>query len=174
MTYIFGIDPGADHKKHSVSERGTGWALIEVHDNVNTPPTLAASGHVLGGPDSLLAELVKPGNVLQQQWAMRSCFLLASIVVVENFKLFDKNADPAPLEIIGMMKLYCALESKEIVVQMPGERGGVTHDDLKRIGMWPGGRGHADTAQAIRHILSWLMKKRHKPTMMLVSPPPED
>lgn len=173
MTLIFGIDPGADHKKHSVSERGTGWALIEVSDNVAAPPRLVSSGHVLGGPDAALAELTDRKTGYSPH-SMRGAFLQANIAVVENFKLFDKNADPAPLEIIGAMKLYCILEGKQIVVQMPGERGGVTHDDLKRIGMWPGGRGHADTAQAIRHILSWLMKKRHKPTMMLVSPPPED
>jgi len=97
----------------------------------------------------------------------------ATEFVVENFKLLNPRAKIDPLEIVGMMKMWCAINKRHMTLQMPGQRTSVSHEDLKRIGMWPGGSGHADTAQAIRHVLAALMAKGHIPTMRLLCPPEE-
>lgn len=160
VQYIFGVDPGGEHQAHTVdSQRGTGWCLFEVRDDA--PAILESHGHVLGGPNTWVRAMTDSDHPAHR--ALR----LSTRAVVEGFRLFNIKASADPLETIGMMKLWSVINGKELKVSRPGQRTGVSHDDLKRMGMWPGGRGHADTAQAIRHVLSAIMAEGHQPTIEL-------
>lgn len=164
--YLFCVDGGADHAKNNVvqSKRGTGWCLLTCTDT--TEPELLAFGHVLGGPNAWLDAITTRNSIDPAYTALRR----ATVLVVEDFKLINARAKIDPLEIVGMMKMWGACNRVNVVLRTPKSRLGVSHEDLKRIGMWPGGGGHADTAQAIRHGLSALMAKGHEPTMRLISP----
>lgn len=161
MTLTFGIDPGATHKKHSDSQRGTGWCLMAHYDDLT--PNLVEWGHVVGGPAEWLHAVFYDAHLSEALWK-------ADRFVCENFVMFNDRAKPDPLQIIGQMEMYAMLKEKQIIKRMPGQRLAVSHDDLKRIGMWPGAKGHADTAQAIRHVLAQLMQEGNVPTMAMVSP----
>lgn len=172
------IDGGGDHAANKVTEsmRGTGWCLLKVH--AQYAPVLVAHGQVRGGPAAWLEAIITAKKVainLDEEWNnLRRALQVATHMVVEDFKLIrpvPPGVNIDPLEIVGMMEMWCALRGTPLTRQMPSERLAVTHDDLKLIDMWPGGTGHADTAQAIRHGLVALMKQRHQPTMRLISPP---
>jgi len=161
---LMAIDPGAEHDKHVTSERGTGWALFQVHLGTTNPPTLEAYGQIVGGPDEFMEAMV-------DDVAFRRSLNQADTVLVEGFKLMNMRAKTDPLLIIGMVRMYALMAGKKpAIVQPPRGRTLVDHDDLKRINMWPGGKGHADTAQAIRHGLSYLLNNGHVGTQMLVQP----
>lgn len=167
---IFGIDPGAEHAKHVTSERGSGWCLIDAdftpQKGAATPPVVIASGKINGGPDELIKALEEDHEALKHA-------LSADTLLVENFKLLTMRASTDPLIIIGQMQMFASINGMKFVKRMPRQRETVSHDDLKRIGMWPGGAGHADEAQAIRHVLAYLMDLGHMGAMMLIDPDPE-
>lgn len=162
MTRIFAVDPGGAHKKFTKSDRGTGWCLMEIIDEL-APPVLVGHGQVVGGPDEFITEYSSESR-------MRNAMMQADVVVTEDFVLLNARANTDPLEIIGMVRMFALEHGKMFVKQMPGKRKATDHDDLKRIGMWPGGAGHADTAQAIRHALAYLLNRLHRGTMVLVQP----
>lgn len=162
MTLIFAVDPGGAHKKFTKSDRGTGWCLMEVTGQTS-PPALVDHGQVVGGPDEFISEY-------SRGITMRAAMMQADVVVTEDFVLLNARANTDPLEIIGMVRMFALEHGKTFVKQMPGKRKATDHDDLKRIGMWPGGAGHADTAQAIRHALAYLLNSLHRGTMIMVQP----
>ena len=160
---LMAIDPGAQHDKHVTSERGTGWALFETR-NPYDKPLLKEYGQIVGGPDEFMAAMV-------DDVAFRRSLNQADVILVEGFKLMNMRAKTDPLLIIGMVRMYALMAGKApAVVQPPRGRTLVDHDDLKRINMWPGGKGHADTAQAIRHGLSYLLNNGHVGTQVLIQP----
>ena len=160
---IFGVDGGGEQKKNSLkSDRGTGWCLIQV-DAVDDMvlPELMEHGQIAGGPDNFL------------QWVHEALeWTRAEVMVVENFRPMSARVDAGPLEIVGMVKAIGLLTNKKVVVREPSQRTLVSHDDLKANAMWPGGAGHADTAQAIRHVISWLISTGHTGTINLFAPDP--
>ena len=168
---IFGVDGGADLAAKAVvkSVRGTGWCLVRYTE---TTVELAAYGQVVGGPDAWLEAITGLATEHGEHDPAWSALREATGLVVENFVLLNARAKIDPLEIVGMMRMWGAVHRRPVAVRMPKQREAVSHDDLHRVGMWPGGAGHADTAQAIRHVLSWLMSQGHLPTIMLLAPPP--
>lgn len=159
---ILAVDPGGRHKKHTPkSPRGTGWILIEANDEVVKK---WAGGLIVGSPEKTIESMVSG--------ELREALNMSTQLVVENFVKLNPRADPSPLETVGAMRMEALLSGKPLSVRMPGQRNLVSHDDLKRIGWWPGGAGHADEASATCHGLSWLLDHGHLPTAMLVNPPP--
>lgn len=165
MTTILAIDPGSKQKKGTLDVRGTGWAVMEIWPDV--PPELLATGLHPGGTQSLLDGIQGDGELADYMHRAR-------LVVVENFRLLEARASIEPLEMVGVIRGFCAAQGKTVVVQEPADRTIVSHDDLKRIGMWPGGKGHADEAQAVRHGLAWASKSGNRPTVELLVPDPGD
>lgn len=165
---IFGIDPGAEHAKHVTSERGSGWCVIDAEPGGTDAPVVIESGKINGGPDELIEAFDKGHPALK--YIVRS----ADVLLVENFRLLNVRANTDPLIIIGQMQMLAYMHDLRFVKREPRQRNTVSHDDLKRIGMWPGGAGHADEAQAIRHVLAYLMDLGHMGTMQLISPDPGD
>ena len=164
-TWVVSVDGGGDQAKGTKEVRGTGWALLRVHED--RPPELLATGLIRGGPTPFLAAAADPGS------ALREALAICDQLVVENFKLLNPRAKIDPLEIVGMVRMYGMMTGIPVAVQMPGQRNIVSHDDLKRIGMWPGGAGHADEAQAVRHALAWASLQGNAPTIGLLSPDPD-
>lgn len=163
---VFAVDPGSKQQKGTLDVRGTGWAALGVH--AVRPPELLATGLLPGGTDALLAALQ------DTERAAGAWFHQAEQVVVENFILREARASIEPLEMAGLVRGLCAALGKPCVKQNPDQRTIVSHDDLKRVGMWPGGAGHADEAQAVRHGLTWAMIDGNLPTISLLSPDPDD
>lgn len=166
MITVLAIDPGARQQASTLEKRGTGVALLQFSDN--EPPTLVWTYLISGGTDSLLGTLTGTmywGPI--QEW-----FKLADIVIVENFRLREARANIEPLEMVGVVRGIGAAQGKRVIVQEPADRTIVSHDDLKRVGMWPGGAGHADEAQAVRHGLAWALKTGNRPTVELLAPDP--
>lgn len=162
MTIILAIDPGARQKKGTLDVRGTGWARLVVHDD--RPPELKDTYLAPGGTQALLDHIAGPWTPFRELWQT------ADIVIVENFILLEARANIEPLEMVGVVRGIGAAQGKTVVVQNPGDRTIVSHDDLKRVGMWPGGKGHADEAQAVRHGLAWALKNGNRPTIELLAP----
>lgn len=163
---ILAIDPGAKQKKGTLDVRGTGVAALEICDDV--PPVLRGTLLAPGGTQALIDWLTGP------LWVpMRSWWQQADVVVVENFLHLNPQANIEPLEMVGVIRGIGAAQGKRVIVQNPDERTIVSHDDLKRIGMWPGGAGHADEAQAVRHGLAWALKSGNRPTIELLAPDDE-
>lgn len=163
---IFGVDGGADHKKHTKSDKGSGWCLMEAAAvNPYEPPKLLSYGQTIGGPDAFLKAMEKDSELAK---AMER----ADQLIVEDFVQLNARADPGPLEVVGMIKMYGLLMKRPVATRMPSQRTLVSHEDLKANEMWPGGAGHADTAQAIRHVLSWLIANDHPGTIALFAPDP--
>lgn len=168
---VFSLDPGAEHGAHTKSRRGSGWCRISWHpDSV----VLEEHGHIIGGPGMLLEALTGKVNDVGQHDPAWYALRAADRLVVEGFDAWNTAAKIDPLESVGMMRMYGALNGLATFVQRAGERTSVSHEDLHRIGMWPGATGHADTAQSIRHALVHLMKFGHRPTIDLVVPDPGD
>lgn len=165
--FVFGCDPGARHEKHVDSKRGTGWCLVFVPDDVSAEPVLLEHGQVVGGPDEWLDAINLPSFGKPAYHAL----MQATEYVVEGFTKRIAAAKIDPLEIVGMMRMSAAIRGIRCDVSRPVERIIVTHEDLKRIGWWPGGAGHADTAQSIRHVLATLIQEGHPGTSRLISPP---
>lgn len=163
---LFSVDGGGDQQKGSMSVRGTGWAAFRIEDE--SLPVLEQTGLIQGGPDNFLHDVMSLGSDAGM-WLRE-----AGQVVVENFVLINSRAKIDPLEIVGMMRMWCAIKHVPCAVQMPGARKMVSHSDLRRIGMWPGGAGHADEAQAVRHGLTWAMLNGHRPTIELLHPDVEE
>lgn len=159
---ILAIDPGARQKAGTLDVRGTGVAMLEFSDQ---SPVLRGTLLAPGGAQTLIDWLTGP------LWVpMRSWWQQADHVVVENFLHLNAQANIEPLEMVGVVRGVAAAQGKPVTVQNPGERDIVSHDDLKRIGMWPGGKGHADEAQAVRHGLTWALKNGNRPTIELLAP----
>lgn len=167
--YIMGIDPGADADRTTKERtRGTGWSVVHVPEQGF--PRRVAGGVILGGPDDFLRAVRGAGD----DPAFGGHLMGATELVVENFTKQVSAAKIHPLEIIGMVRMFCAMRVLPLTINMPGARKLVSHDDLKEKGWWPGGAGHADEAQALRHVLSKLLREPHVPTAMLFHPPDED
>lgn len=164
MIELVAIDGGGDQQRGAQEVRGTGWAALSLPDD--GPPVLRATGLIPGGPTPFLHELGRSSE-------LRQYVAVADQLVVENFKLLNSRAKIDPLEIVGMVRMWGMIYHVPVAVQMPAQRTIVSHDDLKRIGMWPGGKGHADEAQAVRHGLAWASLQGHAPTIGLLSPDPE-
>lgn len=164
MTTVVIIDPGAKQKAGTLDVRGTGWALI----GIGTEPPQLLGTHLSGGGTDRLILDVMLDSVCKMMWD------LADIVIVENFRLLEARANIEPLEMVGVIRGIGAAQGKRVIVQEPADRTIVSHDDLKRIGMWPGGAGHADEAQAVRHGLAWALKEGNRPTVELLAPDEPD
>lgn len=164
---ILAIDPGAKQKPGTLDVRGTGVAALEFHND--KPPVLRGTLLMPGGTAMLIDWLTGGG----QMTPVRSWWQEADHVVVENFVHLNAAANIEPLEMVGVIRGIAAAQGKPVTVQNPGERDIVSHDDLKRIGMWPGGKGHADEAQAVRHGLTWALKAGNRPTIELLAPDDE-
>lgn len=163
MTLVLAIDGGADQHRGTQAVRGTGWAALTVPDDGR--PTLEETGLIPGGPTPFLTEMGRSSNI--RTWAS-----VADQLVVENFLPLNAKAKIDPLEIVGMVRMWGMVFNTPVAVQNPSQRMIVSHDDLKRIGMWPGGAGHADEAQAVRHALAWASISGHMPTIAMLSPDP--
>lgn len=166
MTTIVIIDPGAKQKSGTLDVRGTGWARIAVHED--RPPELKDTYLGRGGTAALLDHITGPWTPFRELWQT------ADVVIVENFRLLEARANIEPLEMVGVVRGIGAAQGKRVVVQEPADRTIVSHDDLKRVGMWPGGAGHADEAQAVRHGLAWALKSGNRPTVELLAPDEPD
>lgn len=162
---VIAIDPGSRQKKGTLEKRGTGWAALEIHDD--KPPALRETLLAPGGTDALLHDITEANTWPRMLW------LQADVVVVENFLHLNPQANIEPLEMVGVVRGIGAAQGKRVVVQNPADRTIVSHDDLKRIGMWPGGSGHADEAQAVRHALAWALKNGNRPTIEALAPDDE-
>ena len=169
MRLIFGTDGGARHEKHVTSGRGTGWCEVMVENDPTAPPRLMDGGQVVGGPDQWLDAITLVPKTGSQPAALAAH--RATEFVTENFTLINARAKIDPLEIVGMMKMLARTTGRPHYTQEPSQRNLVSHDDLKRIGWWPGGAGHADQAQAIRHVLSRLLREGHLGTATMLKPP---
>jgi hypothetical protein len=163
---ILAIDPGAKQKAGTLDKRGTGVAVLEVHDD--KPPVLRGTLLAPGGTQTLIDWLTGPLYV-----PMRSWWDIADEVVVENFLHLNAQANIEPLEMVGVIRGLGAAQGKPVVVQNPADRTIVSHDDLKRVGMWPGSAGHADEAQAVRHALARALRSGNRPTVELLAPDDE-
>jgi len=161
---VLAVDGGGDQQKTTREIRGSGWSLIQFGDH---PPLVLDGGLVPGGPDPFLAEITRDGSRLGE--ALRN---EADQLVVENFVPLIPRVNAGPLEIVGMMKTLGWAYDLPVAVQMPGQRTIVSHDDLKKHGYWPGGKGHADQAQAVRHALAWAILQGNRPTVELFAPDP--
>lgn len=164
MTVVVAIDPGAKQKSTTLDVRGTGWARVVVHDD--RPPELKDTYLAPGGTRALVDHITGLWTPFRELWQT------ADVIVVENFILLEARANIEPLEMVGVVRGIGAAQGKSVVVQNPDERTIVSHDDLKRIGMWPGGKGHADEAQAVRHALAWALRSGNRPTVELLAPDP--
>lgn len=139
--YILGIDPGL----------ATGLCLIDRSDKDN--PSLVWSKEV----DMAEFYDIVPKTIDE--------FKDDLTVVCENFLITVATAkkSPAPwsLELIGLTRYLCYINSVMLIMQNPSDREISTHPMIRHFGLWHrGGEGHA--VQAIRHSFAYMMKN-HPP-----------
>jgi hypothetical protein len=142
---LLSIDPAAER---SVSS--TGWALGEFSDT--EPYTLRDSGVIEGGFAGFSAN------------KGRLCWF-AEIVVVEHYVVYNRNGDPTPLLIEGVVRD----KRPDTVLQgSSGKNTLVSDKNLKDAGLWSTTGHHHDEREAVRHALVYLIKARHIPTITFV------
>lgn len=171
MTKIFAVDPGSEPKKNALhSTAGTGWCLIAF--DPDTAPNLLAWGEIKGGPDMVIPLLHQfPANWDEEHEAFYRANREAHIRMVEGFTMRIAEANPNPLQTIGAMKLQeCQEPHIPLIIPQPSQRNGVDMDGLRTLGLYRSG-GHGHFREAIRHVVSWLIREGHKPTMMKLQPP---
>lgn len=138
------------------------------------------------GPAILRNSCEIPGTpaALAQQFLdwHRSCGLTdlryTQLIVIETWEYRHNQPTDARMacEPIGMVKMLAFIHRVPITAeQKPGFRSSIpdTKSELKPLGYWIGGEGHA--RQALRHGLAYLIRTAHHlPTMEYLFPRPKD
>lgn len=116
----------------------TGWASINLGDTWN--PTAVSAGQLPS--DQFCDWLATIGNQ-------------ADLILYETFTInaetARKSPQPAPIEVIGVMKFLARRAGVRIEGQSPGSaKTFVNNNQLRKIGLWKPGQDHA--RDAIRHL----------------------
>lgn len=155
MTSILAIDTPAEREVSC-----TGWAFGEYEPQ--TPFRLLDSGVIEGGFFGLAEEVKDPYSddplppILLDE---------ADLVLVEHYVPYNKAGDPTPLLAEGMVRFL----RPDVVLQPSSALSLVSEAQAKAL--YPEMRvqgHHKDSLSALRHLLAYLVKNRHKPTLEAV------
>lgn len=144
-TWVLSLDPCAESEVSSL-----GWVLASF-----TPETVMEvldSGVIEGGFEGFCEHL--RGNEF---------FLLdPDVVICEKFVSYNRNATPTPLLAEGVVRCV----RPDVVLQPSSALALVSEVQAKALYPEIRAQGHhADNLSALRHLLAYLVKNRHKPTL---------
>lgn len=150
MTYILAIDPAAER-----ATSHTGWVLGQFTD---TEPYSRVDGGVIEG--GFAGFVANKGKL---------CWF-ADIVVVEHYVVFNRNGDPTPLLIEGIVR-----DKRPDAIAQPasGKNTLVPDTAMKAAGLWSTNGHHHDMREAERHALVYLIRQRHIPTIRFIKGGPK-
>lgn len=74
-------------------------------------------------------------------------------------------------QLIGCVRLLCALYRVPMIMQNPKARTQISNDTLQSSGYWRKG-GKDDKREATKHLLAFLVAKRHMATVIKLYPKP--
>lgn len=113
--------------------RTTGWATYDLGEHMHA------------------GQWVEPLSVYSELSDMRP-----TLIVCESFLFRQKiKIDFTPVEVIGVVKLFCYQSGIELVMQTPSQaKHFFTDDRLKERGLYQAGQPHAN--DATRHMLYYL------------------
>ncbi len=153
MTTILAIDPCAEREVSC-----TGWAFGEYEPQ--TPFRLLGSGVIEGGFAGFAEEVQH--NIKGLGTLLRN----ANVALVEHYVPYNKAGDVTPLLAEGVVRCV----RPDVVLQPSSALSLVSEVQAKAL--YPGIRAqghHRDNLSALRHILAYLVRSRHKPTLRVVS-----
>ena len=151
MTTILAIDPCAEREVSC-----TGWAFGEYEPQ--TPFRLLDSGVIEGGFEGFVEEIqFNPRKV-----NLYSMLADADEALVEHYVPYNKAGDPTPLLAEGVVRCV----RPDVVLQPSSALALVSEAQAKALYSEIRAQGHhADNLSALRHLLAYLVKNRHKPTL---------
>jgi len=149
VTSILAVDPCAEREVSC-----TGWAFGEYEPQ--TPFRLLGSGVIEGGFEGFVEEvqhrLVGLGTLLQN----------ADEALVEHYVSYNKAGDPTPLLAEGVVRCVrpdVTLQPSSALSLVSEAQAKALYPEMKVQGH------HKDSLSALRHLLAYLVKNRHKPTL---------
>lgn len=152
MTTILAIDPCAEREVSC-----TGWAFGEYEPQ--TPFRLLDSGVIEGGFPGLAEEVKDPYSDNPLHYILLD---EADLVLVEHYVPYNKAGDPTPLLAEGVVRCV----RPDVVLQPSSALALVSEVQAKALYPEIRAQGHhADNLSALRHLLAYLVKNRHKPTL---------
>ena len=149
MTTILAIDTPAEREVSC-----TGWAFGKYEPQ--TPFRLLGSGVIEGGFEGFVEEVqyrvVGLGTLLQN----------ADEALVEHYVPYNRSGDPTPLLAEGVVRCV----RPDVVLQPSSALSLVSEAQAKALYPEMKVQGHhKDSLSALRHLLAYLVKSRHKPIL---------
>ena len=149
MTTILAIDPCAEREVSC-----TGWAFGEYEPQ--TPFRLLGSGVIEGGfagfSEEVQHNIKGLGTLLHN----------TNVALVEHYVPYNKSGDVTPLLAEGVVRCV----RPDVVLQPSSALALVSEAQAKALCPEIRAQGHhRDNLSALRHILAYLAKSRHKPTL---------
>ena len=149
MTTILAIDPCAEREVSC-----TGWAFGEYEPQ--TPFRLLGSGVIEGGFAGFAEE------VQHNIKGLGTLLHNTNVALVEHYVPYNRNATPTPLLAEGVVRCI----RPDVVLQPSSALALVSEAQAKALCPEIRAQGHhRDNLSALRHILAYLAKSRHKPTL---------
>lgn len=152
MTTILAIDPCAEREVSC-----TGWAFGEYEPQ--TPFRLLGSGVIEGGFAGFA------GEVQHNIKGLGTLLHNANVALVEHYVPYNRAGDVTPLLAEGVVRCV----RPDVVLQPSSALSLVSEAQAKTLYSEIRAQGHhADNLSALRHLLAYLMKNRHKPTLRAI------
>ena len=149
MTSILAIDPCAEREVSC-----TGWAFGEYEPQ--TPFRLLGSGVIEGGFAGFAEE------VQHNIKGLGTLLHNTNVALVEHYVPYNKSGDVTPLLAEGVVRCV----RPDVVLQPSSALALVSEAQAKALCPEIRAQGHhRDNLSALRHILAYLAKSRHKPTL---------
>ena len=149
MTTILAIDPCAEREVSC-----TGWAFGEYEPQ--TPFRLLGSGVIEGGFAGFAEEIQH--NIKGLGTLLHN----TNVALVEHYVPYNKSGDVTPLLAEGVVRCV----RPDVVLQPSSALALVSEAQAKALCPEIRAQGHhRDNLSALRHILAYLAKSRHKPTL---------
>ena len=149
MASILAIDPCAEREVSC-----TGWAFGEYEPQ--TPFRLLGSGVIEGGFAGFAEE------VQHNIKGLGTLLHNTNVALVEHYVPYNKSGDVTPLLAEGVVRCV----RPDVVLQPSSALALVSEAQAKALCPEIRAQGHhRDNLSALRHILAYLAKSRHKPTL---------
>ena len=149
MTTILAIDPCAEREVSC-----TGWAFGEYEPQ--TPFRLLGSSVIEGGFAGFAEE------VQHNIKGLGTLLHNTNVALVEHYVPYNKSGDVTPLLAEGVVRCV----RPDVVLQPSSALALVSEAQAKALCPEIRAQGHhRDNLSALRHILAYLAKSRHKPTL---------